>query len=98
MNRKHYKKHDSTKMELRDHLSFDRTVLANQRTCLAYLRFAIVSLATGLTFLKVFADDRMFLIIAYWAIALAVIAAIVGAIKFYVFRSKLRHVYKPLSD
>jgi putative membrane protein len=95
MDVEHYVKNDPRKMVLRDHLAFDRTVLANQRTCLAHLRFGIFSLATGLTFMKVFADDRVFLMIAYLAIALSVVAVVVGTMKFYIFRKKLNMVYKP---
>ena len=85
MNIKYYSESDPEKMDLRDHLAYDRTVLANQRTYLAYLKFGIFSLATGLTFLKVFSDDLLYLVI---------FAAVVGLVKFDVPRRKLNEVYK----
>ncbi len=94
MNIKYYSESDPEKMDLRDHLAYDRTVLANQRTYLAYLKFGIFSLATGLTFLKVFSDDLLYLVISYCCIALAIFAAVVGLVKFDVPRRKLNEVYK----
>lgn len=94
MNYKNYVENDPKKMVLRDHLAFDRTVLANERTLLAYLRFGIMATVTGLTFIKVFAEDSLFLYLGYWALGLSIVAAFIGAIKFFVFRRKLRQVYR----
>jgi putative membrane protein len=92
-----YKKNDPKKMALRDHLAYDRTILANERTLFAYLRFGIMAMVTGLTFVKVFADDVLFLYFGWWAFGLAIVAVVVGSIKFLVFRKKMRQVYRPLS-
>ena len=39
---------------LRDHLALDRTVLANERTLLAYFRMALASAAVGAGLLQLF--------------------------------------------
>ena len=50
---------------LRDHLALDRTVLANERTFLAYIRTALTLLVVGASFIKFF--DSMMLEVVGWA-------------------------------
>ena len=92
---KSYTENDPKNMVLRDHLAFDRTVLANERTLFAYLKFAIMATATGLTFIKLFPAESLYNWIAYACIGLAIITGVAGPIKFVIFRSKLGRVYKP---
>ena len=47
----HFRRED---MILRDHLAFDRTVLANERTFLAHVRTALTFVAGGLAFIRLF--------------------------------------------
>ena len=51
-------------MILRDHLALDRTVLANERTLLAYLRIFIGSFSAGIAMVKLF-DTPLTNIFAY---------------------------------
>jgi len=53
-----YSKINPDDMILRDHLAYDRTVLANERTLLSYLRTAIALLAAGATLVKIFPEEQ----------------------------------------
>lgn len=55
---------DEKNTTLRDNLAIDRTKLVNQRTLLAYIRTAIMLVATGVTFLKLFSDDKIFVLLS----------------------------------
>jgi len=94
MKGKKYVINDPKKMALRDHLAYDRTTLANDRTFLAYARTAIMSLATGITFVKLFADDQILRTIGYVVMGLSLVIAIIGIYKYFFFRNDLREVYE----
>lgn len=64
-------------MILRDYLALDRTRLANQRTLLAFARTAIMLIATGITFMKLF-DDRTLFITGILFLPLAGIVSAIG--------------------
>ncbi|MBM3500885.1 MAG: DUF202 domain-containing protein [Armatimonadetes bacterium] len=61
-------------MLLRDHLAIDRTVLANERTFLAYIRTALTLLVVGASFIKFF--DSMTLDVVGWAFMPAAVAVL----------------------
>jgi putative membrane protein len=61
-----YENDDPCRLILRDHLAIDRTVLANERTFLAYIRTALTLLVVGASFIKFF--DSMTLGIVGWSL------------------------------
>lgn len=76
-------------LEMRDRLAMDRTKLANERTLMSYMRSAFAMLVAGLTFLKFFWDDPVYV----W-IGAAIIPAgfLVGVWGYYRFSKTRRSV------
>ena len=73
---------------LRDHLAFDRTVLANERTFLAYVRTALALLVVGGSFVK-FLDSFATHAIGCVFIALGVGVFVLGMWRFRVVQRRL---------
>ncbi len=95
MNYKAYIENSPEDMILRDHLAFDRTILANERTGLAYIRTILVALATGLTIIKLFPEDTTLLIVGYLSVFVAAITMAVGLRSHFKFQQKIATVYQP---
>ena len=72
-----YKKFSADEITLRDRLAIDRTVLANQRTLLAYARTSIGLLAAGITFIQ-FLDSVYATVIGFIAVICSVVVAYFG--------------------
>ncbi|MCK8061618.1 MULTISPECIES: YidH family protein [unclassified Fusibacter] len=66
---------------LRDALAENRTLLANERTFLAYLRTAFSLAAVGLTFIKFF-QVTSYIWIGSMSITLGVMIAIYGSVRY----------------
>ena len=92
-------------MILRDHLAFDRTVLANERTVLAYARTAIALLLTGAILIRFGSDPNDWLsqqpatmiaaIASGGAMVLGAIAtAIMGLLRYWKVGRRLTRVYR----
>ena len=77
-----YSKIDPDKMILRDHLAYDRTVLANERTLLSYLRTAIALFAAGGTLIKLLSGEMAMVILGIALLALGASSLIVGVFRF----------------
>ncbi|OGJ86459.1 MAG: hypothetical protein A2268_01445 [Candidatus Raymondbacteria bacterium RifOxyA12_full_50_37] len=93
-----YKRFHADKMILRDHLAYDRTVLANERTLLSYLRTAIMLLATGATAIKLFQPDHA-IFIAGCALSIgAVVIGLFGVRRFLGVRQSLARLYSKQLD
>lgn len=74
---------------LADHLALDRTVLANERTLLAYVRTTLGLLGGGVAVAH-FIDDRWLTLLG-WALALAApIVMGIGAMRYRRVRANLR--------
>jgi putative membrane protein len=76
----------------RDKLAVDRTVLANQRTLLAFLRAAILLVASGITFLKLFAADLVLRVIGIITIPVSILIACLGVINYLMMKRKIEKV------
>lgn len=87
---------DSDAMILRDHLAYDRTVLANERTLLSYFRTAIALLAAGGTLIKLFAIEPGMVRLGYLLLAVGAISIVVGALRFIAVRKRLSRTYEKL--
>lgn len=68
--------------QTRDKLAKDRTILANQRTFLAFTRTAIMLLATGLTFIKLFPADKFLLILGWTLIPVGLSVLVLGQVLY----------------
>lgn len=73
----------------RDHLALVRTDLANERTLLAYGRTALMISATGATLLKFYPDSITVQVVSWPLVALGLMIALVGLIRFTQLRSRL---------
>ncbi len=78
-------------MIVRDHLALDRTILANERTFLAYLRTAVGFAAGGITLLKVF--DSLCWQVSGWA---AIIAALLTLIFGFGRTGKMKRILEKI--
>lgn len=76
-------------LSLSDRLAIDRTVLANERTFLAYLRTALGLAALGATALKVFGDELFYRVIGVACLAVAPLLLLWGARRFLRVRRDL---------
>lgn len=91
-----YSKIDPNNLILRDHLAYDRTVLANERTLLSYLRTSIALLAAGGTLVKIFPDEKKMVGLGIALLVVGGIAAAIGVWRFAAMRKKLSLTYKAL--
>lgn len=85
-------------MILRDHLAYDRTVLANERTLLSYVRTAIALLAAGGTLWKLFPEESQMVSLGVSLLGLGVISGLIGLWRFVAMLRKLSTVYAVLDD
>lgn len=93
-----YSKINPDDMILRDHLAYDRTVLANERTLLAYLRTAIALLAAGGTLVKIFPDEASMVVLGGVLLALGLLTSVAGIWRFMTVKGKLALTYKRLDE
>ena len=89
-----YSKVNPEDMILRDHLAYDRTVLANERTLLSYLRTSIALLAAGGTLVKVFPDEQGMLKLGFVLLAVGAMAAVIGVTRFIQVKKRIGIAYK----
>ena len=90
-----YSDADPSDLTLRDHLARDRTILANERTLLSYLRTAFGLAAGGGTLLKLFPDDLALRGLGIGLLVIAILVACVGAGRFIVVNQRMRRILQP---
>lgn len=74
---------------LKDELAIYRTILANERTFLAYIRTAFSFFAIGVTFIRFF--DHMIYHIAGWSfIPLGIVIFVIGIFSYKKMRRNIR--------
>jgi len=77
---------------LRDHLSMERTRLANERTLLSYLRTSLYMLLGGIAFLGM-RDLEEVRNLGYFSLALSILLVVIGIIRFYQLKKHLKRMY-----
>jgi putative membrane protein len=87
-----------SKLIIRDFLAKDRTEMANERTLLAYTRTAIMVLATGITLVKLFADDAFLVLIGHVLYPISLLLFILGVARFIKVKKELSVFYKQKSS
>lgn len=80
---------DKDKLILRDHLAADRTVLANERTFLAYIRTALTLFVSGATFVRFF-DTLVLDIIGWIFIPAGILTFVIGTLHYGKMKGMLR--------
>lgn len=93
-----YAKFNPDEMILRDHLAYDRTVLANERTLLSYLRTSIALFAAGGTLLKLFPEESGMVGLGSGLLGLGLAAAIIGIVRFIQIKKQIGVAYQPPPD
>lgn len=81
INQPAYLRFANDKLILRDELAVDRTLLANERTFLSYLRSAVALAIAGVSIIN-FAEERWFWIFGAVCLPVAVAAAVLGIIRY----------------
>ena len=76
-------------MILRDYLTLDRTILANERTLLAYLRTFIGTFSAGIAMIK-FLDAPLLTLIGYIFVAMSPFFVVFGVLRYVQFSLKLK--------
>lgn len=76
-------------LTLRDQLAIDRTKLANERTFLAYVRSAIMLFISGVTLVKLFADDTLVVQLGVALIPASLGIVVFGGLRFHRMRRRL---------
>lgn len=80
---------DPPPLPLRDELALDRTVLANERTLLSYVRTALGLLGGGAAAVELF-DSAVVAILGWTFIAAALVVTVIGVAGYQRMRRKIR--------
>ena len=84
---------DKSNMKLNDALAIDLTVLANERTFLAYFRTFIVFLSSGFAIIKLNALEEIS-DIGYFLIGIAPVIFLIGIGRFFYVRKQMKKYVK----
>lgn len=76
-----YSKYCSDDLILRDELAIDRTLLANERTLLSYVRFAVALFIAGVTIMH-FSNEAWFSVMGLACIPTGIIIGIIGVVRY----------------
>jgi len=71
------------------HYARQRTILANERTFLAYLRTALTLFAAGVTFIRFFGIELLS-IVGYIFIVFSVVLVVIGTIRYKKVNSHIK--------
>ncbi|OGV81085.1 MAG: hypothetical protein A3K19_17310 [Lentisphaerae bacterium RIFOXYB12_FULL_65_16] len=91
-----YQRFQCEELILRDELAIDRTLLANERTVLAYLRGALTLVIAGVTFLHFF-DKGMLLYIGIFCVPFGFAVGVFGALRYRSMDARIRIVRESLA-
>jgi putative membrane protein len=76
-----YSKYCGDDLILRDELAIDRTLLANERTLLSYLRSAVALFIAGVTIMH-FSNEAWFSVLGFVCIPSGIITSIIGVARY----------------
>lgn len=97
MARKYYSQFIATELILRDQLAIDRTLLANERTLLSYLRSAVALVLAGLTMAR-FSDRGWFTVLGLACVPSGFAVALFGAWRYRETNKAVSVVRRELRD
>jgi putative membrane protein len=86
-----YSKYCGEDLILRDELAIDRTVLANERTLLSYLRSAVPLVIAGITIVN-FSDKGWFRAMGIACIPTGIITAVIGVARYRIMNRSIMHI------
>lgn len=88
------KEFDTNKLILRDYLAISRSKLANERTLLAYVRTGFMFFVSGLSLIKLFPTETIWVFFGYSLIPMSVFTIILGIIRFRQTERDITKSYK----
>ncbi|WP_161484725.1 MULTISPECIES: DUF202 domain-containing protein [unclassified Kosmotoga] len=88
------KEFDTNKLILRDYLAISRSKLANERTLLAYVRTGFMFFVSGLSLIKLFPTETIWVFLGYSLIPMSVFTIILGIIRFRQTERDITKSYK----
>ena len=86
-----HKKYNKGDLVLRDYLAAHRTILANDRTWLGYMRTALTLFVAGVTFIKFF-DNKILLVIGWIFVPIGILLLIIGFWKYQKVRRMIHSI------
>ncbi len=84
-----YTRFRSKQLDLEDHLSLDRTLLANERTLLSYFRTSLTMLVAGVSFIH-FIDTGLLHVIGWVLLPLGIIILVIGVQRYQFMEKRIR--------
>jgi len=91
MIKKFHKHYSEGKLTLRDYLAAHRSILANDRTWLSYVRTALTLFIAGVTFIKFF-NSQILSIVGWVFVPIGVVVLIIGFLKYRHVRSLIHGI------
>lgn len=95
MNNSLYSRFDKDDLILRDELAIDRTLMANERTLLAFLRSGAALFIAGVSIMH-FSMVGWFWTIGLTCIPLGIITVIIGTLRYRKMKKTIAHVREQL--
>jgi putative membrane protein len=92
-----YERFQSNELILRDELAIDRTILANERTLMSYLRGAVALVIAGVTFLHFF-DAGTLHYIGLVCVPLGLATGILGFTRYRKMNRRIRATRQSLEQ
>lgn len=89
-----YSRFEGSDLILRDHLAIDRTVMANERTVLAYIRTAAILFGGAVTLIKFFPEQKLTQVFGAFFVLLSIGMLIVGWMRYTRQRRVLEELQK----
>jgi putative membrane protein len=89
-----YERFKKSDLILRDELAIDRTVLANERTLLSYIRLAITLIIAGISIVH-FAMEKWFETIGFLCVPIGIVAGIYGWCRYQKMAAEITVLRKP---
>ncbi len=86
-----HKKYHAGELTLRDYLAAHRTILANDRTGLGYIRTALTLFVAGVTFIKFFENKTLF-IMGWIFVPVGTIILLIGIWKYHKVRKMIHSI------
>ena len=91
-----YQRFHRTQLILRDELAVDRTILANERTLLSYVRLSITLIIAGISIVH-FAMEKWFETVGFLCVPIGIGAGIYGWIRYRKMAEEIMELRKPVA-
>ncbi len=97
MARSHYSQFNATELILRDQLAIDRTLLANERTLMSYLRSGVALLIAGRSIIH-FSHQLWFTVVGVAGLPSGLVTSLGGVLRFRKMDAAISVIRQKLDD